>query len=122
MAKLTERQVAFRLKRKINFIKSTIEKNKYLRDEKYYKNNVKLVAHFQSTTATYSYCYFCGEKGGAVNSIYNKRKGKLFDNKALVLNHFCSDCEKLLNDELANANAMTFHLFETPYKRTEWCR
>jgi len=72
-----------------------VNKIKYLRDSKYYKNNYVVVAHWDSTVRRFYSCIFCSDSPRY--SIYNKRKHDKFNQKVHGGN-FCSECLNVLEE------------------------
>jgi hypothetical protein len=72
-------------------IKMLVDKNKFLSNPKYYKNNIVLVPHFESISARTEHCSVCGERG--CETIHNKRIAKCFDDRSkLIYGQYCSVC------------------------------
>jgi len=97
-------------KKILDNINKFIEGNKFINDTKYHKNNVRLVAHFESDISRNGICTFClGDS--PLNSLYNKRKGKLFSIEAAISYQFCDSCLMKMKEIIGC----------DPYARTEWC-
>lgn len=82
---------------KVKRVKDFIQQIKYLRDPKYYKNNLIVVAHFESTVAREGACRFCGES--PQYSVFNKRITHNFI-KRCHGGYFCYDCLKILEEQI----------------------
>jgi len=97
-------------KNTLKSIEYFIKDNKFINDKKYYKNNVRLVAHFESDISRNGICTFClGDS--PLNSLYNKRKGELFSREAAISHQFCDSCLMKMKEIIGC----------DPYEKSDWC-